>query len=64
MSAPLNKYLPLKCLRSQMKSEIYLLDKKIHEITKKTKKKNKNCGTLTTLRNLLEIISIVPELNM
>ena len=48
MSAPLNKYLPLKCLRSQMKSGIYLLDKKIHEITKKIKKKNKNSGTLTT----------------
>ena len=47
-----------------MKSEIYLLDKKIDEIIKKLRQKNKNSGTLTTLRKLLEIISIVPELNI
>ena len=47
-----------------MKSEIYLLDKKIDQIIKKLRKKNKNSGTLTTLRKLIEIISIVPELNM
>ena len=41
-----------------MKSEIYILDKKIDKIIKK------NSGTLTALRKLLEIISIVPELNM
>ena len=45
-----------------MKSQIYLLDKKIDEIIKKLRKKNS--GTLTTLRKLLEIISIIPELNM
>ena len=64
MSAPLNKYLSLKCLRSYMKSEIYFLDTKIHEIIKKLRKKPKNSSTLTTLRKLREIISIVPELNM
>ena len=64
MSAPLNKYLSLKCLRSYMKSEIYLLDIKIHEIIKKLRKNPKSSGTLTTLRKLREIISIVPELNM
>ena len=47
-----------------MTSEIYLLDKKIDEIMKKLRKKPKKSGTLTTLRKLLEIISIVPELNM
>ena len=46
-----------------MKSEIYLLDKKIDEIIRKVKKKPKNSGTLKTLRKLLEIISIVVELN-
>ena len=45
-----------------MKSEIHLLDKKIDEIIKTLRKKKS--GTLTTLRKLLEIISIVPELNM
>ena len=43
--------------------EIYLLDKKIDEIIKKIKKK-KNSGSLTMLRKLLQMISIVPELNM
>ena len=47
-----------------MKSEIYLLDKKIDEIIKKLRKKNKNSGTLKTLRTLLQIISIAPERNM
>ena len=46
-----------------MTSEIYLLDKKIDEIIKKFRKK-KNSGALTKLRKLLQIISIVPELNM
>ena len=44
-----------------MKSEIYLLDTKIHEIIKKLRKNPKNPGTLTTLRKLREIISIVPD---
>ena len=44
--------------------EIYLLDKKIDEIIKKIKKKKKNSGSLTMLRKLLQMISIVPELNM
>ena len=47
-----------------MTSEIYILDKKIDEIIKKLRKKNKNSGTLTTLRKLVQIISIVPEPNM
>ena len=47
-----------------MTSEIYLLDKKIDEIIKKFRKKKKNSGALTKLRKLLQIISIVPELNM
>ena len=47
-----------------MKSEIYLLDKKIDEIIKKLRNKTRTSGILTTLRKLLEIISIVPELNM
>ena len=47
-----------------MKSEIYLLDKKIDEIIKKLRKKNKNSGTLKKLRTLLQILSIVPERNM
>ena len=47
-----------------MKSEIYLPEKKIDEIMKKLRKKTKHSVTLTTLRKLLEIISIVPELNM
>ena len=47
-----------------MTSEIYILDKKIDEIIKKLRKKNKNSGTLTTLRKLVQIISIVPEINM
>ena len=38
-----------------MKSEIYLLDKKIDEIIKKLRKKNKDSGTLKTFRKLLEI---------
>ena len=46
-----------------MESEIYLLDKKIDKIMKKLKEKQ-NSGTLTTLRKLLEIILIVPKLNM
>ena len=46
-----------------MKSE-YLLDKKIDKIIKKLRKTPTNSVTLTTLRKLLEIISIVPELNM
>ena len=45
-----------------MKSEIYLLDKKIDKIIKKLRRKN--FGTVTMLRKLLEIMSIVPELNM
>ena len=44
-----------------MKSEIYLLDTKIHEIIKKLRKNPKNPGTLTTLRKLREIISIVSD---
>ena len=38
-----------------MTSEIYLLDKKIDEIIKKLRKKNKDSGTLKTFRKLLEI---------
>ena len=47
-----------------MTSEIYLLDKKVDEIMKKLRKKPKTFNILTTLRKLLQIISIVPELNM
>ena len=46
-----------------MTSEIYILDKKIDEIIKNLRKK-KNSGTLTTLRKLVQIISIVPEPNI
>ena len=37
----LNKYVYLNCLRSYMKSEIYLFDKKIGKMTKKTREKQK-----------------------
>ena len=49
MSVALNNHLSLKYLRSWMKSEVYLLDKKFHAIIKKKKKKKKNSGTLTSL---------------
>ena len=47
-----------------MTSEIYLLDKEVDEIMKKLRKKPKTFDILTTLRKLLQIISIVPEFNM
>ena len=37
----LNKYVSLNCLRSYMKSEIYLLDEKIGKMTKQIKRKTK-----------------------
>ena len=37
-----------------MKSEIYLLDKKIDEIIKKVKKKPKNSGTWKRYENFLK----------
>ena len=37
----LNKYLSLKCYRSHMKSEIYLLDKKIGKMAKRLREKQK-----------------------
>ena len=53
MGAPLNKDLSLKCLRFHMNWEIFLLDKKLDEIIKKIRKKNKTSGSLTTLRKQL-----------
>ena len=51
-------------MSAPMTSEIYLLDKKVDEIMKNLRKKTKTFNILTTLRKLLQIISIVLELNM